>query len=218
MKLGERLEQLRKSAGMSRDSVIDSEKTTISKSTLQAWELGNREPSLSGIIELANLYETDAKSIIFDDEKTEVEAGSEYQQVPFYKAEASAGHGSFLNERREPSHYLAFRKRWFAARGFAKKDLIGLVAHGDSMEPTIQNGAAIIIDTSKVEAMDGNIYVIRINDRLWVKRAEWLPSGGLRLISDNTFYETMNVTRKDMQSDDIEVIGQVVHTAYDLIR
>ncbi len=74
------------------------------------------------------------------------------------------------------------------------------------MEPTIQNGAAIIINTSRNEAMDGDIFVVRIGDRLWVKRTQWLTDGGLRLISDNHIYEKMDVSAVDLQHDNIEVM------------
>ncbi len=143
---------------------------------------------------------------------------SDYIHVPFFRTEASAGHGSFLDEQREPIHYLAFRWRWLKHHGFALKDLVGLVAKGDSMEPTIQDNAAIIINTSRNEVMDGKIYVIRMADRLWVKRTQWLPNNGLRLISDNKNYGDIDFTKNDLESEDIEVIGQVVHTAYDLVK
>lgn len=220
--IGKRLETLRKNTSMSRDAVAEHPHTTISKSTLQAWELGQREPSLTGVLELAKLYGADPKWILFDEETpiedTKKDSSGEYAHVPFYRAEASAGHGSFLDEHREPTHYLAFRKRWLTAKGFALKDMAGLIARGDSMEPTIQNGAAIIINTSRNEAMDGGIFVVRIGDRLWVKRTQWLTDGGLRLISDNQVYEKMDVSPQDLAGEDIEVIGQVVHTAYDLVR
>ncbi|PIE42525.1 MAG: hypothetical protein CSA47_00295 [Gammaproteobacteria bacterium] len=85
------------------------------------------------------------------------------------------------------------------------------------MEPTIKDGASIIINTTRKEPADGNIYVIRIGDRLWVKRTQWLLDGGLRLNSDNDYYESMDIALGDFEHDDIEIVGQVVHTAYDLV-
>ncbi len=220
MTIGQRLEKLRKDALMSRDAVAKS--TTISKSTLQAWELGQREPAFSGVLELADIYKANPKWILFGNESPKLSEPSdlegEYGYVPFYKTEASAGHGAFLDEHREPTHHLAFRKRWLNAHGFALKDLVGLISRGDSMEPTIKDGASVIVNTTQKEPADGNIYVIRIGDRLWVKRTQWLLDGGLRLNSDNDFYESMDISVNDLEHGDIEVIGQVVHTAYDLLR
>lgn len=222
--IGRRLEQYRKKAGYSRNAVADHKNITFSRTTLQAWETGEREASLSGIYELAQLYSVTPELLLFDDDRRvlpdylQVSETSDYNYVPFYRAEASAGHGSFTDGHRKPTHHLAFRKRWIAAKGFHLKDLVGLVVSGDSMEPTIRDGAAIIINTARNEAMDGNIYVIRMSDRLWVKRTQWLPSGGLRLISDNKMYSSLDFSEKDFKHDDIEVIGQVVHTAYDLVK
>ncbi len=199
----------------------------VSIPSISRWRDGTSDPSRSNLVNLAKQagvsvawLATGEGSMHDAKEAPQAITGwdDNYEYVPFYKAEASAGHGSFLDEHREPTHYLAFRKRWLTAKGFALKDMVGLIARGDSMEPTVQNGAAIIVDTSRNEAMDGNVYVIRMGDRLWIKRTQWLPSGGLRLISDNKMYDSVDVTARDLEHDDIEVIGQVVHTAYDLIR
>ena len=117
----------------------------------------------------------------------------------------------------KPDRYLAFRKRWIKARGLDAKYLVVLFARGDSMEPTIVNGAAIVVNLQKNHAMDGKIYVVRISDRLWVKRIQWTPDGGLRLISDNKeVYDPFDIARQDLEHMDIEIIGEVIHTSYDL--
>ncbi len=198
----------------------------VSIPSIARWRDGTSDPSRSNLVNLAKQagvsvawLATGEGSMHDAKEVPETTTGwdDNYEYVPFYKTEASAGHGSFLDEHREPTHYLAFRKRWLSAHGFALKDLVGLVSRGDSMEPTIKDGAAIIINTTRKEPADGNIYVIRIGDRLWVKRTQWLLDGGLRLNSDNDYYESMDIALGDFEHDDIEIIGQVVHTAYDLV-
>ncbi|OPH33752.1 Uncharacterised protein [Moraxella equi] len=57
--------------------------------------------------------------------------------------------------------------------------------------------------------------MIRIGEQLYVKRTQWLPTG-LRLISDNTIYDPIDLSKADLDSSDIEVYGQVVHISYDL--
>lgn len=58
--------------------------------------------------------------------------------------------------------------------------------------------------------------MVRIDDRLYVKRTQWLPKGGLRLISDNNMYESFDITKQELQQGNIQVYGQVVHISYDL--
>lgn len=223
--LAKKLVEHREAADLTRDEVVVSSSTGFARSSLQAWENGEREPKLEYIYDLASIYGV-APWFLIDDTfqnsgttTRNIESNNDdYSYVPFYRAEASAGSGSFTDGHRKPTHHLAFRKRWIAAKGFHLKDLVGLVVTGDSMEPTIHDGAAIIINTARNEAMDGNIYVIRMGDRLWVKRTQWLPNEGLRLISDNKLYDSLDFSAKDLEYDDIEVIGQVVHTAYDLVK
>ena len=84
------------------------------------------------------------------------------------------------------------------------------------MEPTIKDGAAVVVDRRRNNPLDGKIYIVRLQDRLWVKRIQWTPNGGLRLISDNQIYSSFDISRMDLENEDMEVIGQIIHTSYDL--
>lgn len=83
------------------------------------------------------------------------------------------------------------------------------------MSPTIPDGSTLVIDRSRNYPKDGKIYVIRIDDRLYVKRVQWILNGGLRLISDNKFYEPLDISRSELEQGNIEVIGQIIHTSHD---
>lgn len=54
--LGEVLTQVRLRSDMTRDDVIAKSETGFSRSSLQAWESGEREPKLDNIYDLAKLY------------------------------------------------------------------------------------------------------------------------------------------------------------------
>lgn len=110
----------------------------------------------------------------------------EYVLIPAYDIAVNAGHGMFSDGATNPSKHLAFRKRWVQARNLSPQCLAVLFTEGDSMVPTIPDGSAIVIDKSRTTALDGKLYVIRIDDRLYVKRTQWLINGDLSLISDNT--------------------------------
>lgn len=55
----------------------------------------------------------------------------------------------------------------------------------DSMEPTIQKGAIVIIDTRINHYIGDGIYAFSIDDNLFIKRLQKLISGGYKVISDN---------------------------------
>ncbi|MFV2030764.1 S24 family peptidase [Neisseria sp. S1] len=82
------------------------------------------------------------------------------------------------------------------------------------METTINSKDTLLVDTSKTNPRDGQIYVIRSSDVLWVKRIQRQLDGSLLLISDNTTYPPMPLALAD--HPDIQVIGQVVQISKDL--
>ena len=83
------------------------------------------------------------------------------------------------------------------------------------MEPTIADGGAIIIDKSRSQIIDSRVYVISMNGDLFVKRVQRLPNG-LKLISDNKFYDPLILSKDDLANSGIKICGQVIHASYDL--
>ena len=225
--IGIRLKEARQNASLSRDAVVAEPHISVSRTTLQQWENGATEASLETIGLLAKLYKVSPQHLIFGEEKaSEVnysktnyqvdQIDDEYVYVPAYDIEVSAGHGSYCLGQGTPDKFLAFRKHWVTARGLHAKSLAAMFTKGDSMTPTIPESAAIVIDRDQNKALDGKVYVIRIDDRHYVKRTQWLIGGGLRLISDNKLYDALDITKADMEASNIEICGQVIHASYDL--
>ncbi len=138
-------------------------------------------------------------------------------QVPYYKdVVASAGGGKFSDGVISTDDYLILHKDWTKKSKLSTKDLVAIDTKGDSMLPTIPENATVLVDKSKNIVKDGGIYVVRIDNDLYVKRIQRLPTG-LRLISDNkAVYDPIDITKVDLKSSDIQIYGQVVHISYDL--
>lgn len=195
--------------------------------TLKRWRTDEAEPSLSTLIRIAETANVSLDWLMkgFEAEPqlntplTALEQtglDDSYVYVPAYDIEVSAGHGSVCFTDAQPHKHLAFRQRWITARGLQVDALAALFTRGDSMTPTIPEGAAVIIDQSRNQALDGKVYVIRIDDRHYVKRVQWLIGGGLRLISDNKLYDPLDITKADMSASNVQICGQVIHASYDL--
>lgn len=145
--------------------------------------------------------------------------------------EAAAGAGSYVAGE-ETSGCMAFRREWVEREGLNARALRIIRARGDSMEPTIQDGAPILIEAFTYTDDDGNtrylrsgrtpeevvrqdgIYVIQLHERLLVKRLQLDMLGGLRVKSDNPAYDTLHIQTN--QIEDIAVIGRVVWTGHKL--
>lgn len=229
--IGKNLRNAREAAGLTRDQVSGNENISCSRTTLQQWENGVTEASLEVVGALAELYNVTPQYLIFGDtvaQPHQVSApqatcsidtdtpNDEYAYIPAYDVEVSAGNGAVCLGEATATKHLAFRKQWLKARGLTAKSLAALFTKGDSMTPTIPESAAVIIDQTRNQALDGKVYVIRIDDRHYVKRIQWLIGGGLRLISDNKLYDPLDITKADMAANNIQICGQVIHASYDL--
>lgn len=201
----------------------------VSYPTIGRWKDGSSDPKLSNMVAFAKaagvtldwLVTGDCNLVVTNEPHAAYNVDTDaptddYVYIPAYDIEVSAGHGSVCFTDAEPHKHLAFRQRWITARGLQADALAALFTRGDSMTPTIPEGAAVIIDQSRNQALDGKVYVIRIDDRHYVKRTQWLIGGGLRLISDNKLYDPLDITKADMAANNIQICGQVIHASYDL--
>lgn len=78
---------------------------------------------------------------------------------------------------------------------------------GDSMEPTLRDGAIVFVDTTHTVPSPPDLYAVDYGDGLMVKRIQLIPkSRKVRVISDNKDqYETYELDREDLH-----VFGRVV--------
>lgn len=137
--------------------------------------------------------------------------------IPFFHTAVSAGLGAVTEavSMPLPDDYIGLSEQWLWTRGLHRQHLVFLLTTGDSMEPTIHHRDMLLIDRSAVLPRDGEIYVIRVGEQLWVKRVQGLVNG-IRLISDNrALYEPIDVFFDD--ATNVEILGRVVFVGHSLI-
>ena len=115
-------------------------------------------------------------------------------QVPVYDS-VSAGAGTEPNA--SPIDYITLPENM-------AKDCVIINVHGDSMEPTIQNGAAIMLKKG-IEVGNNEIGVFIVDDEAIVKRYK-TSEGRCYLYSDNPAY----LPREIRKGDSIEACGKVI--------
>ena len=69
-------------------------------------------------------------------------------------------------------------------------------AAGDSMEPTLNDGDMILLDSTQTEPMDGKVFVLHTEDGLVVKRLR-ASDDGWTMTSDNPAYRPRPVGEWD---------------------
>ncbi|KGY07705.1 S24 family peptidase [Vibrio sinaloensis] len=131
-----------------------------------------------------------------------------YLELKFFDIEVSAGHGALV-EKEEESSAMVFSEKFIRQElGFNPNNIFLMPVRGDSMSPTLKNQSIVMVNRVDGFSNDG-IYVFRFDGRLMVKRIQFLPHG-IKVVSDNPAYEPWELSKKDIQSADFEIIGEVV--------
>ena len=109
--------------------------------------------------------------------------------------------------------HVAFRRNWLQRKGLNVRSLSCVYARGDSMDPLICNDNLLLVDQTKTTIGEG-IYVLRIEDQLFVKRLQLQLGGGVGIISENPAYDNQVVPKANL--GELHVIGRVVWCARDM--
>jgi phage repressor protein C with HTH and peptisase S24 domain len=137
----------------------------------------------------------------------------EFTFVPRLALEDEAGMEAKGIEQGAKERY-AFRRQWLNSKGNVE-DLVLLEVRGDSMDPTITDGDAVLIDCSKKQVLAGSMYALRFKNAVIVKRLQPVGAARVKAMSDNKLYDSYEI---DLETGDIEIIGQVIWIGRELVR
>lgn len=101
------------------------------------------------------------------------------------KAAGSGGRGTIVFVEEEKGGRLAFRRDFLRGEGVKESEAAIIYVTGDSMQPTLPDGAAVLVDKSMRELRDNKIYAVLVNDELKIKRLRKGIGGGVVIVSDN---------------------------------
>lgn len=212
--IGERIKEARRMRGLSRPQLAEAAR--IKYPTLAGIE-NNDQAGTTQLPQIADALGVSPKWLQTGKGSMEAPApqvdDSDYADVIGYAQAAGLGAGAEAVEYAE-THSLKFKKTSLRRRGIHNKPLAVYYGKGDSMEPTIQDGDAILFDTSDTRPADGLLYVIQVdgqaNPEYYVKRAMVLDAG-VYFASDNPQGDHNWRKPKPMESKrhPITVIGRV---------
>ncbi|MCA2408451.1 XRE family transcriptional regulator [Rhizobium leguminosarum] len=214
MAFSDRLKELQ---GDLRDAEF-ARKTGVSVQTLKRYEDGS-SPSIDIARKIADAYQVSMDWLSGRSELRNSSAGlpmkgaGDLVNLPRFDARASAGRG-LVAVNQMPVGEVAFARDFLRNLGANPDYCYVLEARGDSMWPTIPDGAMLIADASKTEVDDGRIYHFNVMDRVLVKRARWSMDGKLHLTSDNVAagYPSEEFTADRI--DELLVGGRIMFTGH----
>lgn len=99
---------------------------------------------------------------------------------------------------------------WFRQNfGFYNaKDIKLISASGDSMSPEIDDGDVVFVDISDNISFRDGIYLILVDDELFIKRIQRLTGHKIALVSTNKAYRDIEISTEGQIA--IRVLGRVV--------
>ena len=133
--------------------------------------------------------------------------GGDLIKVPRYAVELAAGDGRW-NEARQWVEDVPFTPEFFR-RTLNRSSASGLSileARGDSMFPTIHDGAQVLVDEGQQRIADG-IFAFVLDGDARLKRFRRSMSG-LTIISDNPAYPAEEIDTSQLSA--LQIIGQVL--------
>ena len=178
--------------------------------TKAARELGVSLDYLAGLTDdptpSAKLAEVAAKVRELDDAGALAPADSrEFRPVLLTQgAGIAAGSGANADDERVLGS-LAFRDDWLRRHGLNPKRCRVIEVIGESMEPTLQHRAMILVDFQRTVRRRDKIFAVRTEDSPVVKRLQ-RDEDGWQLVSDNKAYKPIP------WPDGAVVLGQVMWT------
>ena len=189
--------------------------TGISESQLYRYMTETGQPTVGKLVAISKAsglsvqwLATGQEQVLTSGGEVLSELAERHVVLPFYDKEA------LINVEREElleaGQSIAFPKAWIPSR--ANTDQLILVAVvGDSMEPTLSQGDAALVDRSVAKMAEDGLYAIQINKDILVKRLQRIPTGKIQVTNDNKAYTTHTLDKEEEKAS-LHIIGFVVWT------
>ncbi len=212
MQLGDRIKLAAEQIGGL--DVLATRLSGVSRRTLSDWANNKTEPRAGAAIEIARATGVSITWLLGGPgEMVEPGGGPEpdsgFAFLPFYEdVEAAAGRGAAVISDAAHS-VIGFARDLLRESGASPQTCTVIRARGDSMTPTIPDGALLVVDHSQREVANGFITVIGIGEDILVKRVRRRLDGMIDLISDNAAYAPETLGPTALQQ--LRVIGRVVY-------
>ena len=195
---------------------------SITFKTISGYENAFRQPSVQFLTGLTKVYDANPNWLLTGNGEMFLNKEKEYSIpqnlnfeditfIPHVDLKVSAGYGSISDEINMTKDYMAFLKEWiFKNVHVSAEFLVLFTVNGDSMDsPTsqIKDGGLILVDKSITEFKNDGVYVIALDDALYVKRLQILPGRRLKVKSDNLNYDPFEVA---LDTDNFHIVGKVI--------
>lgn len=187
----------------------------VSRSTLYLWAKSDRKVLLIAALKLA-----EAAGVTLDwvatgwDRRPDMpqiaaEDALDVVRVPLLGVSAAAGAGA-ANDDAEIEDHIFLARQQLRALGVAPEAVHFIRVRGDSMEPTIADGATVLIDAAHRRWRGEAIYALSQGGDVRIKRLSKGVDGAFMAISDNAHYPPERLSPAEL--DSLQIEGRVIWT------
>ena len=204
-KFNERLRFLRKRKGLTQQQLADM--LSISKSSVNMYERGEREPGFETLEAIAGIFNVDMNYLYGKSEvrnslfAADGDVPPGYSEMPSMTVVPIVGHiacGEPITAEENIEGETAVPEAWRAS--------FCLVCEGDSMEPRIKNGDLVAIRKQEI-VENGEIAAVRIGGEATLKHVYLYPNY-IELRPENPAYESIIKMREEM--NEVQIEGKAV--------
>lgn len=179
----------------------------ISSTSMSLYVQGSRVPKFIDGVRLAKVLGVDPVWLATGLGSPNA-ANDGYVGVPIYDVRLAAGVASF-SDAADQIGEMPFDRGLLRDLGRSNADGLAVFhAEGDSMWPTIPDGARVLTDLKSTRLKEG-VFAFRVGDDLRIKRLRRLVDG-IEIRSDNERYPPEVVKGDD--ADELTIIGSVLWT------
>ncbi|MEZ8154300.1 S24 family peptidase [Vibrio splendidus] len=205
----QQLEQLKKLTGTSTNTEL-ANVLGVARNTVQTWRIRGKIPERI-FLKAQQIADGSVNPALISN-VSKIVPMSEFKawsELPVYDVHAAAGagtlvHGEFqLDTLMVPTSLLS-------EFDLCEKSASIIYVDGDSMEPTLSDKDRLLVDTRELQhPVSNGVYVIRIDEAVYVKRLKWNIAKGVYLIvSDNQDYEAFEIDHKTGRN--FKIIGKAI--------
>src|SRR6185437_6554255 len=129
-------------------------------------------------------------------------------KIPIYSLASYLNNITKLKPENATSfHYIELDE--LSALGWKHENIFGLMAESQEMAPIIKSGAKVLIDKSSISIIDGAIYAILVNDKIFIRKIiHSLNKKTIVLIPENK--EVFE--KEELKINTYKIIGRAVYS------
>ncbi len=214
--IGERIKSARQKAGLSQEQLALAI-GAAGQSTVGNYERGQNSPSVDVIQKIADVTGSNFTWLSTGMNVESAKSGraaydlstEKYAYIRRLDVAGAAGNGT-ENGHEEVNGNHAYRRDWLDKQKLIAALCAVIQVDGESMEPTLNDGDVVLVNTAEKKIQSGKVFAIRTEDGVRLKRLHKQMDGRVKVTSDNPDKisypdEWLN---RDMK---VDIIGLVVH-------